>query len=458
MKGRYLLRARIGNLWNNVRDSLWFIPTLMVVGAVALAALLLFVDSDVLDDPDRSALWLFGGSASAARSLLSTVAGSLITVISVAFSITIIALQQASTQYTPRILRNFMADRSNQVVLGTYIATFTYSLVVMRQVRGDDAMTDEFVPALSVSAAILLALLSLAALVYFIHHISSSLQVSTILHTIRHEVEREIEHLFPGHFQPGSSTPATMEDLIGYTEKDRQGDKTSIRSHSTGYLRVVDEDQLFGMAHSAIRMIWVVAGAGAYVQKDSVLAQVWADEPLSEETQEKMRQAFVLDRERTIRQDPLFGIRQIVDMAVKALSPSINDPTTAEQCLNTLGSILATVARKEFPSMLERSENGTRFLMDRPDFSGYVDVCLSQIRRANDMVHVTIHLLEMIIQLSQHIPSPERAAPLEIQVNEILAKLDSQGYSETDKQQIRDRCAATLRALSVRPQELQEAA
>jgi uncharacterized membrane protein len=351
-----------------------------------------------------------------------------------------------------------MADRSNQVVLGTYIGTFTYALLVMRQVRGEDSLTAEFVPALAVSAAIVLALVSLAALVYFIHHISTSLQVSTILNTIRLEVEREIDYLFPGPFQQGSSVPATMDDLIGYTEKDRQGHETTIRSDETGYLRVVDEEQLFGMAGSSIRMVWIVVGAGMYVQKDSILARVWSAEPVSEEFQDKLRQTFVLDRERTVRQDPLFGIRQIVDMAVKALSPSINDPNTAEQCLNTLGSILATAAKREFPPLIERSEEGTLFLVDRPDFSGYVDAALSQIRRANDMVHVTVHFLEMLIQLSQHIPSQERAAPLEAQVNELLTKLDSQESSEADKQMIRDRGAATLRALSIRPREIQEAA
>jgi uncharacterized membrane protein len=452
------LRAHLGNAWNNIRDGLWFVPSVMVVGAVALAALLLYVDGEVLDDPDRSARWLFGGSADAARTLLSTVAGSLITVISVAFSVTIIALQQASNQFTPRILRNFTADRSNQAVLGIYIGTFTYALVVMRQVRGDDSLTEQFIPALSVSAAIVLALVSLAALVYFIHHISVSLQVSAILSNIRQDVEREIDEIFPGPFRPGSAAPATMESLVGYTERDRQGYETHVRSDTPGYLRMVDEEQLFGTAGRHVRMVWVVVGAGAYVQKDSVLAEIWSEEPVSEELQDELRRAFVLDRERTIRQDPLFGIRQIVDMAVKALSPSINDPTTAEQCLNTLGSILATVAKREFPPMLKRSEEGTLFLMDHPDFSDYVDASLSQIRRANDMVHVTIHFLEMLIQLGQHIPSEDRAVPLRAQVHEILAKLDSHGYTEDDEQTIRDRCAATLKALSIRPRELQEAA
>ena len=445
------MRARLANSWNNIIHGLWFIPSVITAASIALSAFLLYIDSAFLQDSGTTVFWLFGGSASAARTMLSTIAGSLITVISIAFSITIIALQQASSQFTPRILRNFTGDRANQVVLGVYIATFTYALLVMRQVRDPSTDGGAFVPALSISMAILLALTSLGMLIYFIHHISMALQVSMILISIRADVEAQLAKVFPGPYHPGSPSPAALHELVGQTERDRRGVKTVIHAPNAGYLRHIDENRLFEIAGADVHLVWVTARTGSFLQKGSTMVSIWAEDSLPEDQQAYLEGAFILGRQRTMQEDPLFGIRQIVDIAVKALSPGINDPTTAEQCLDALGDILARVVGLTFPPLLRREEGGTLYLFDRANYLDYVEASFSQIRRANSMVHVTVYLFETLIQLSQHVPSEERAAPLRAQVHQVLAGLESSKFSDADRELIRYQGGAVLDALTLLP-------
>ena len=188
--------VRLRDLWERLTSGLWLVPTALVALACGLAALTLLIDERF---PDLGGLraWFFGGTASAGRDLLATIAGSLITVVALAFSGTIIAIQQASTQFSPRVIRNFMRDHGNQIVFGTYIATFVYALLILRQVRTADESVDPFVPALSITLALMLALLCVALLIYFIHHVATSLQVATISETIRRELRENIETLYP---------------------------------------------------------------------------------------------------------------------------------------------------------------------------------------------------------------------------------------------------------------------
>lgn len=445
------MRAKFANMWENALSSLWFVPALLVLGGVLLSSALLLVDATLAPDLEGRVPWLFQGTAGAARSLLSTVAGSLITVISVAFSITILALQQAATQYSPRVLRNFTSDRGNQVVLGTYLATFTYALLVMRQVREPTGDQAGFVPALSVTMSLVLALVSVGLLVYFIDHISGSLQVSSILASIRQELDAEVDHLFPSEFGRGSEEPPSVEALVQQTAKERRGRETVVRSEGAGYLRRIDEEQLAGVTRE-VHLVWVHPQIGDYLHPGMVLVKTWSEEPLAEDRQKEVREAFVLDRERSIFQDPLFGVRQMVDIAVKALSPGINDPTTAEQSLANLGDVVARLLVREIPSSLRRTDGGSLYLFNRPGFPVYVDASFSQIRRAaRRNVQVTLYLLGRLGELARRVPTSERAAPFRQQVEEILAALDSSDFTPADRRALGDQAREVLAAL---PEEL----
>lgn len=174
--------ARLANLWESLRTSYWFVPTLMTAGGVALSFASVHLDERVNYKWVRTVGWIWAGGAEGARQVLSTIAGSMITVAGVAFSITIVALTLASNQFGPRLLRNFVRDAGNQIVLGTFIATFVYCLLVLRTVRGED--DTEFVPYVSVTLGVAFALTSLGVLIYFIHHVAISIQAENLIASV----------------------------------------------------------------------------------------------------------------------------------------------------------------------------------------------------------------------------------------------------------------------------------
>jgi uncharacterized membrane protein len=434
------MRARAGNLLENVRASLWFVPTLCVVGAVALSSGLLFIDEEVAPDLKERWPWLFGGTAEAARDILAAIATSLITVVAVAFSVTLVAVQQAASRYTPRVLQTFIRDRGNQVVLGVYIGTFTYALLVLRQIRQATADQAEFVPPLAVTGAIGLALVSLGFLVYFIDHAIRSLEVTWILASIRRAVASQLHRLYPHALQPASVEPAPPVP---------SGHETRVTSREGGYLRRVDEDELVAATRDHAELVWICPAIGDYVLSGAVLARVWTEGPLDETRAAAVRDAFVIDRERSIEQDPLFGVRQIEDIAVKALSPGVNDPTTAEQCLAVLGDVLVALIDREFPAPLRSDDGGPRYVFTRPSFADYVEACFGQIRRAaRTDVHVTRSLLRLLAELATRAPTEDRRHPIQAQVVEILGALPGSGLTESDRHALQEDAQAGLTRLA----------
>jgi uncharacterized membrane protein len=187
--------ARLLSLWERVRSSYWFVPSLMLLASIGLAFLMLVIDDHVDSERLRETAWFHRHETSGARELLSTIAGSMITVAGVTFSITIVALTLASSQYGPRLMRSFMRDPGNQIVLGTFIATFMYCLLVLRTIR--DAEDDRFIPYLAITVAILLAVLSLGVLIYFIHHTAASIQVANLVARVGESLEKGIDKLYP---------------------------------------------------------------------------------------------------------------------------------------------------------------------------------------------------------------------------------------------------------------------
>ncbi len=445
------MRSKLTNAWDNLNASLWFIPALLTVAAAGLSTLLLYIDARA-PDLGGGRVWLFGGTADSARTLLSTVAGSLITVASLAFSITIVAVQQASTQFSPRVIRNFMRDRGNQTVFGVYIATFAYALLVLRQVREPGEGGAGFVPALSITGAIALALLCVALLIYYIHHIATSLQVATIADNIRRELREGIEELYPA----GIGEPLPPDEGGDEPRLPAGPPAAVIRAEEAGFLRAIDEEQLLAALGPAIGTVRVRPQVGAYVPSGTALAELWpaaapaADGAAIEHaTVDAIRQAFTIDRQRSQRQDLLFGIRQLVDIALKAISPGINDPTTAEQCLSHLGDTVGRLAGRAFPPRWRRAPGSdTVLVLNRPDFAAIVDAAFSQIRReAQDEFHVTGYLLHTLEPIAQRVPTPERAAAIRHQVEQVLAALESQSFTDADKAALRELAGEVLGTL-----------
>lgn len=371
------LRLRLRAAWQDVRDSLWFLPALTTAAAIVAAQVLGDVE---LVDPGTEA-FLFGGGSEAARTVLGTIAGSMITVTGLTFSLTVVALQVASGQFTPRLLRTFLGDRGNQVVLSAFIATFVYCLVLLRTIQDPDESFAGVVPRLGVSVAVLLALLCVGLLVYFIHHLTDQLRVDSVMDEVASETLATIDRVHPVDARPtGGGLPRPPDDAV------------VVRARRSGYLQSLDLEALFEGAKDGTVAVNVRLRPtlGSYVVEGTTLAWAWpaatddVDEgpsPIDRAAlSEVVHGAVHLGRERTLDQDVAFGIRQLVDVAVKALSPGVNDPTTAVQAVERLTDVLAVLATRPLFGMV-RNDDAVVVGVPSAGFAEHLDLALRQVRR-----------------------------------------------------------------------------
>ncbi len=434
------MRERAKNAWENVNSTLWFVPAVLIVLAIASSSVLIQVDVALIGNRHTNTIlpWLFSGTADAARSILSTIAGSLITVISIAFSLIIIALQQASAQFTPRVLRSFTADRGNQVVLGMYIATFVYSLLVLRAVRSANQSRNQtdFIPSLSVTIAIVLAIVCLGLLIYFIHHTSQSLQVSVILDRVRTDLIAQLDALYPDRRAEWIVDQSPVPVLIAALPDG--GTCHRIYSERTGFIRTIDEHAIRTASLADVQWLWVRREVGEFVTTGGVLAECRADSPPDAHLSRSVHNAFVIDDRRSINQDPLFGVRQIVDIALKGLSPGINDPTTADYALYHLGDALGHLAGRAIPPAGQIAEtSGAWIFFSRPTWDAFVAAAFDQIRRAaTGQVQVLQTLLDILADLAVHIPPGSRGDAIRRQTAEVRRIVARADWSEADTQSL----------------------
>lgn len=413
--------VRLTYYWERVSQSLWFIPT--VVTLVAAGAAFFSIELDRrFGRPDMLAdVWfVFDVGADGARGVLTGIAQSVITVTGVVFSVTIVALQLAATQFTPRVLRSFLSDRGNQWVLGIFIGTFTYTLLVVRTVGSPVGRDDDFVPAVSVTVAIALSLVSIGALIFFINHIAQSIRASVILQRVTEDAKRVIEELFPesiGH-------PADVNEA-SETPPEPVGPGRPVLADHAGYLQSVNEDELFSIAEEGRAAIGMAIEMGEFVFVGEPLATLWFDDDESrgdvEEVERKIRAAFVLGNQWTISQDLERALVELTDIAVRALSPSLNDPTTAAQCVDRLGELLILLGSRKDPRLARTGEAGkVRFIARRLPWDRAVEVSFQKIRPyAAGAPDVLIRMLEVCGRVRAQVP-PRRRLVLDRQVEEVL--------------------------------------
>lgn len=323
-----------------MRGALWPLPVLGVLVAVAAGILLPELDRSLGDQRERPAGFVFGGGASAARDSLAAIASSLISVTGLVFSLTVVALQLSSSQYSPRLLQTFVGDRYVQWTLAQLVLTFTFALVVLRTVRAESAETtaegvDAFVPRLSVSLAYLLALISVVAVVLFLGHLARSLRVETMLRDVHDEATATIRREF------GDERGA---DDRGTPPARPAGPGLPILAVSSGFLVEVDESALVGAAADADALLLLVPRFGDSVVEGTPVAHAWPTRPGARVDAEALRAAVGdgvhLALERTAARDVAYGLRKMVDIAVRALSPGVNDPTTAVHALSHVSAVL----------------------------------------------------------------------------------------------------------------------
>jgi uncharacterized membrane protein len=331
---------------------------LLVPGLVALVFIVL---AFVLVEVDR-VLGLelpFSGDASGARGALSSIAGSLITVAGLSFSITIVTLQLVSSQFSPRAISGFLADRLNQAIAGVFVGTFSYCLLVLGTVRERNEEHAAFVPALSVAVAVVLGISSLGVLLVFIHHMSRSIQVARITGSIAQTALEAVQRVYPERF--GDADPTGPDDLL--TRLRAEDEPAEIRAERPGYVQLVAVDDMVRAVRHKVRrgrrtdgselVIHIRTVPGAFVTPETTLAELWPSDA-AETVGASLRRAIRVVEERDIRQDIGYGVRQLVDIALRAISPGVNDPTTAVTCLGYIRAILEQLAGRGFPDAVRR--------------------------------------------------------------------------------------------------------
>lgn len=439
-----MMQVRLRHVWQILRTGYWFIPCVMIVIAGVGAELLLFLDRHLAEVgwvPD----WFYGGGPEGAKTLLSTIASSVVTVAGVVFSITIAALTQASSQFGPRLLRNFMSDRGNQSVLGVFVATFIFCLLVLRTIHqgGTDANPrSAFVPQASITVAVLLALTSTLVLIYFIHHVSMSLQSPQIVAAVRHDLGRSIQRL-PQPAQPadGVRHSDSDADADATTLPDFDGQGQAVLSNFEGYLQAVDYDALVQLARVADSIFHVSFRPGDYVVRGATLVCIWPYRPLDAQTERRVMAAFIYGNDGTPEQDIEYAIRQIVEVAVRALSPGTNDPFTAINCLDALSGAVCQIADCQLPGRFrDDAEHNLRLVVPVTTFQGVLDVAFNQIRQSADRsVAVMIHLLEVLRRCARQLPSAHHRLGLLRHAEMVHLQCERTIVDETDRRDARER-------------------
>lgn len=436
---------KIAKLWDRLHSSYWFLPTVMAVIAIALAFTMLNLDRAGYYGPLEKWGWIYTGGSNGAREVLSSVASSVISVAATAFSITIVALQLAASNYSPRLLRNFMQDTGNQVVLGTFIATFVYCLLVLRTVRGDGDDYDSFVPQLSVTVGLLLALASIGVLIYFIHHASTIIQVSHIIMEASKDLHRAINRLFP-ELGRGLPKQTPHEHAV---PANFDSDARPVKANSSGYVQAIDDEQLMQIASDRQLLLQIKSRPGKFVVQGSDLVMVFPGDKVNRKLSDRINAAFIFGKQRTEQQDVEFPINQLVDIALRAISPGINDPTTAIECIDSLSAGLSDLAQRKIPSAYRYDDDNNLRVIAKPfSFAGLTDAAFNQIRQyGKSDVGVVIRLLEAIATIACYTQNQKDRVALRRHAEMILHDSQEAVSQELDKQDIEKRYQAVLKAL-----------
>ncbi len=433
----------LAQVLDRIRTSLWFVPGLMTVAAALLAWAVPRMDRFINIDAIRGLPLIFTGQADGARAVLATVAGSTITIAGVVFSMTLVSLQLASSQFGPRLLRTFLRDRANQVVLGTFVATFLYSILLLPVIDEAEEHADRFVPHLAVSLSVAMSLVSLGMLVYFIDHVAQAIQADSVIAAVTLELDHTIDRHFP---ESPMQAPESSRAAIAAVDRPAEGRRIQIAAEREGYLRFVNFDELIKLAEEWQLVIELEVNPGPYILIDDRLATVWGPEELSRHAQEQIERAFVIGPHRTALQDVAFVFEQLVEMGVRALSPGINDPTTAIHCIDNIGSGLARIVKRDVPSDVRCDHAGRVCIRTHPvPFAELLQRSVRPMRRnAGQNVGVWLRLIEMLASVYVRAVREEDRALLREEARGVHDQAMAQVPAEDDRAML----SAALQALS----------
>lgn len=425
-------RSRFSVLADAVHTALWPVPTAAIVVALALGVGLPNLDV-LLDDNLSPAVrdFLFGGGAGAARSVLSAISGSLITVTSLTFSLTVVTLQLASSQFSPRLLRTFSRDPYVHWTLALFLGTFTYSLVVLRTVRDGNTSDPGFVPQISVTFAVLLTVASVFGLVLFLAHLARQIRVETMLHDVHEDAVETVRRVLEKPPDDLSTLPVapTPPPLT-----------RPVVAAKSGFLIRVDEQDLFDAACAAGAVVVIEGSPGGSVVSGTPMGRTWPLDgaPLPPQDQQRLDDqvaaAIHTGPERTAAQDIAYGLRQLTDVAVKALSPGINDPTTAVYALGHISALLCeTLDYQLGPKLLDDEQGRVRVVLERPELANLLDSAIAETRRyGKDAPDVLARISRLLREVGWRTKDDQQQQAVRDQLRRLRTTINEQNFGSAE--------------------------
>ncbi|WP_158265057.1 DUF2254 domain-containing protein [Blastopirellula marina] len=450
-----LANGNLKNLFERVIASLWFVPVLCTMGGVFTAVVMLAFDYAWKDSWELP-FWL-ETTTDGAQTVLSTISGGMITVAGVVLSMTMVTLSITSSQFGSRVLRTRIRDRTTQWTIGLFLGTTVYSLVVLKMVR-KIGQEDLLIPHLSVMAAIFFAIISLVVLLYFIHHITMIAQAPEIVASLAHDLNRSIDHIFPEKI--GDPPPENVPDGEALTDQQREAidGGLAIRSTSEGYIQSIDADILLKLATDGDLVIELPKRPGDFLSRQETIARVAGGKSEDEDRlTTTVNEAFYLGNSRSPRQDVNCSVHELAQMAVRALSPGINDPYTAVNCIDRLSAALCRLSERRIPKANRFDEEGhLRLVVDRQTFASVLHAAFDQIRcYALTSVAVSQRLLEGYQRIANCLTEPDQAADVLHQARLTVEGVLEAGHHPADVVLLRQayvRLKEQLKPLANRPQ------
>lgn len=427
-------------LWvEKLRGSYWPVPTVLLLMGGGLAYVATWVDRSFSELRLEWLGWFFAASPEGAHALLSAIASSVLGVAGTTFTITIAVLTLTSQQYGPRLLRSFLQDTRNQVVLGVFIGTFLYALLVMGIVRS--AEDSAYVPRLAVAFALVLAVVNAFMLVYFIQHVVASIQVGHIVATVGDEMLSVIDRMCPqvdGEFEGVHDTARGPEGVTSPIPTAVLPGAASIQAGKSGYLQAIDPERIVKHATEDDVRVDLVRTLGEYVTELTTLARVTPHDRVTDELRRSVNESVIVGEDPTPAQDLAYGPRQLAEIAVRALSPSLNDPGTAIMCLDRLTAGLVLLVRRDMPPDEYADDEGcVRLTARRASIERILDASLGQIRRygAGD-IEVLSRMLRLLADVGAAARSPRQREALQENARLVLAEGLRELQSEGDRSRL----------------------
>lgn len=385
--------------WNELKATFWFVPVLIILFSVLLSVGLVVLDSFINLPQNNFTRFFFVNSADSARSILSTISGAMIGVAGTVFSVTLVALTLASSQFGPRLIKNFMYVRLNQVVLGSYISTYLYCLFVLTAIK-EEGYT--FIPALSILVAIFVAMANIVLLIVFIHRIAVSIQADKVISDISAFISSQVKVLFPERMGEEADNQESY-DLTAI--KSDFSKSISVKSPKSGYLQYIDSETLMEIVTRNNALLELQIRPGSFLVEGMEIGMLHSNEKIDDEEVAKILQQLVIGATKTAHQDLEFSIHQMVEIAVRALSPGVNDPYTAIACIDNLTASLCYLATAKFPSKFRfDKEKNLRIIANTLDFEGILDAAFNQIRQFSaGSTAVIIRLMEALIIINKFV-------------------------------------------------------